>query len=77
MLKAGLNFQDVNRAKKLLEAGYSHKEIARDVRCTVDVIDRRFGESAEVAAEPDVATDETPEPEVAKKKTSKKKTSKG
>lgn len=78
-LKAGLNFSDVNRARKLAEAGYNAKEIARDVKCEVEVIERRFfagAGKADAAYEEPGNVPEVPdyvEPAPTKKKATKKK----
>ncbi len=44
MLKTGLNFRDINQVRRCLEAGYSYVEAARDVRCTVETVEKRFNE---------------------------------
>jgi len=65
MLKAGLNFSDVNRAKRLLEAGYTFSEASRDVRCLPEVLERRFNEDGSEKGKEKI--EDSPKPKTKKK----------
>ncbi len=75
MLKSGLNFSDINLARKLIKAGYNAVEIARECHCQVDIIEKRFFTDAPKTFVTE-AVDEYVEPESTitpvKKKSSKK-----